>query len=88
MHSTSYVAILVTVFDLHCNDYAPVCKIVVNTRIIPVSKMATVKLASGKSMPLVGFGLWKVPADTAADTVYNAITTGYRLFDGAYDYAK
>ncbi|USW50911.1 Putative aldo/keto reductase, aldo-keto reductase, NADP-dependent oxidoreductase [Septoria linicola] len=50
--------------------------------------MATVKLASGKSMPLVGFGLWKVPADTAADTVYNAIKTGYRLFDGAYDYAN
>ena len=22
-------------------------------------------------MPLVGFGLWKVPADQAADTVYN-----------------
>lgn len=22
-------------------------------------------------MPLVGFGLWKVPAETAADTVYN-----------------
>jgi D-xylose reductase len=46
----------------------------------------TVKLASGKLMPLVGFGLWKVPKDTAADTVYNAIKSGYRLFDGAYDY--
>lgn len=22
-------------------------------------------------MPLVGFGLWKVPAETAADTVHN-----------------
>ncbi|KAK4544317.1 hypothetical protein LTR36_004208 [Oleoguttula mirabilis] len=39
-------------------------------------------------MPLVGFGLWKVPAESAADTVYNAIKTGYRLFDGAYDYAN
>ncbi|KAF2678879.1 putative aldo-keto reductase [Lentithecium fluviatile CBS 122367] len=48
--------------------------------------MATVKLASGHSMPLVGFGLWKVPKETAADTVYNAIKAGYRLFDGAYDY--
>jgi diketogulonate reductase-like aldo/keto reductase len=31
----------------------------------------TVTLASGKKMPLVGFGLWKVPKETAADTVYN-----------------
>ncbi len=31
-----------------------------------------VTLASGHQMPLVGFGLWKVPADKAADTVYNA----------------
>ncbi|KAF2731962.1 Aldo/keto reductase [Polyplosphaeria fusca] len=45
-----------------------------------------VKLASGHDMPLVGFGLWKVPKETAADTVYNAIKVGYRLFDGAYDY--
>ncbi|KAK7422711.1 NAD(P)H-dependent D-xylose reductase (XR) [Neonectria punicea] len=47
---------------------------------------STVKLASGHEMPLVGFGLWKVPADQAAETVYNAIKAGYRLFDGAYDY--
>ncbi|KAF2119599.1 NADP-dependent oxidoreductase domain-containing protein [Lophiotrema nucula] len=47
---------------------------------------ATITLASGKEMPLVGFGLWKVPAESAADTVYNAIKAGYRLFDGAYDY--
>lgn len=32
---------------------------------------STVKLASGHEMPLVGFGLWKVPADKAADVVYN-----------------
>lgn len=31
----------------------------------------TTTLASGHEMPLVGFGLWKVPADQAADTVYN-----------------
>ncbi|KAL2705774.1 hypothetical protein AAEP93_001024 [Penicillium crustosum] len=47
---------------------------------------STTTLASGKEMPLVGFGLWKVPKETAADTVYNAIKAGYRLFDGAYDY--
>lgn len=32
---------------------------------------STVTLASGKQMPLVGFGLWKVPQDSCADTVYN-----------------
>ncbi len=37
-------------------------------------------------MPLVGFGLWKVDQNTTADTVYHAIKTRYRLFDGAYDY--
>ncbi|KUM64053.1 hypothetical protein ACN42_g3024 [Penicillium freii] len=47
---------------------------------------STITIASGKEMPLVGFGLWKVPKETAADTVYNAIKAGYRLFDGAYDY--
>lgn len=30
-----------------------------------------VTLASGREMPLVGFGLWKVPRETAAETVYN-----------------
>ena len=43
----------------------------------------TVKLNSGYDMPLVGFGLWKVNNDTCADQVYNAIKSGYRLFDGA-----
>ncbi|KAK9356209.1 NADP-dependent oxidoreductase domain-containing protein [Lipomyces doorenjongii] len=43
---------------------------------------------SGQKMPLVGFGLWKVPTDSCADTVYNAIKVGYRLFDGAQDYGN
>ncbi|KAK3711250.1 D-xylose reductase [Vermiconidia calcicola] len=44
----------------------------------------TIKLNNGKNMPLVGFGLWKVNNDQ----VYNAIKTGYRLFDGACDYGN
>jgi len=48
----------------------------------------TVKLNNGREMPLVGFGLWKVNNDTCADQVYNAIKTGYRLFDGACDYGN
>ena len=39
-------------------------------------------------MPLVGFGLWKVPRETCADIVYNAIKLGYRHFDGAWDYTN
>ncbi|KAI1342780.1 NADP-dependent oxidoreductase domain-containing protein [Xylariaceae sp. FL0016] len=48
----------------------------------------TIKLSSGHEMPQVGFGLWKVENDTCADTIYNAIKTGYRLFDGACDYGN
>lgn len=40
-------------------------------------------LNNGSKMPQVGFGLWKVPNEQCADIVYNAIKTGYRLFDGA-----
>jgi hypothetical protein len=42
-----------------------------------------ITLNDGNKMPQVGFGLWKVDNATCADTVYNAIKTGYRLFDGA-----
>lgn len=48
----------------------------------------TIKLSSGHEMPLVGFGVWKVPTETAAETVYNAIRAGYRLIDGAFDYGN
>jgi len=43
---------------------------------------------TGQKMPLVGFGLWKVTKSECANTVYNAIKTGYRLFDGACDYGN
>lgn len=45
--------------------------------------VANIKLNSGYDMPQVGFGLWKVDNNICADTVYNAIKAGYRLFDGA-----
>ncbi|KAK4937285.1 hypothetical protein LTR10_022042 [Elasticomyces elasticus] len=48
----------------------------------------TVKLASGATVPQVGFGLWKVPNDTAGEIVYKAIENGYRHFDGACDYGN
>ncbi|ANB15512.1 trifunctional aldehyde reductase/xylose reductase/glucose 1-dehydrogenase (NADP(+)) [Sugiyamaella lignohabitans] len=54
-----------------------------------MTSSATVTLnPSGQKMPLVGFGAWKVGKDTCADTIYNAIKSGYRLIDGAQDYAN
>ena len=49
-----------------------------------MARTQTVQLNDGNNMPLVGFGLWKVPQDAAPGQVYNAIKTGYRLFDGAH----
>ncbi|PSS02101.1 NAD(P)H-dependent D-xylose reductase [Coniella lustricola] len=46
----------------------------------------SIKLSSGYEMPLVGYGIWKVPKENAADSVYNAIKLGYRHIDGAHDY--
>lgn len=39
-------------------------------------------------MPLIGYGCWKVNKETCADTIYNAIKVGYRLFDAAQDYGN
>jgi len=39
-------------------------------------------------MPAVGLGLWKLDCDEVADTVYNAIKTGYRHLDSAADYGN
>ncbi|KAF7303322.1 Aldo-ket-red domain-containing protein [Mycena kentingensis (nom. inval.)] len=50
--------------------------------------MSVALSSTGAKMPLVGFGLWKVTNATCADTVYNAIKAGYRLLDGAGDYAN
>ncbi|KAI0100880.1 NAD(P)H-dependent D-xylose reductase [Nemania sp. FL0031] len=49
-------------------------------------QVPSLKLASGYDMPLVGFGIWKVPRETCAEQVYNAIKLGYRYIDGAWDY--
>jgi D-xylose reductase len=39
-------------------------------------------------MPMVGLGLWKIPKEKCADTVFNAISAGYRLLDSACDYGN
>ncbi|NNK66357.1 MAG: aldo/keto reductase [Rhodobacteraceae bacterium] len=38
------------------------------------------------SIPQLGFGIWQVPPEIAADAVQSALETGYRLIDGAYLY--
>lgn len=43
---------------------------------------------SKSEMPLVGFGLWKIPQNICADAVYNAIKAGYRHLDSACDYGN
>ncbi|KAL2710219.1 Xylose reductase [Kluyveromyces marxianus] len=48
----------------------------------------TVTLNNGSKMPLVGLGCWKIPNEVCAEQVYEAIKLGYRLFDGAQDYAN
>ncbi|KAF2112640.1 NADP-dependent oxidoreductase domain-containing protein [Lophiotrema nucula] len=52
------------------------------------SNVPYLELNDGNKIPQVGFGLWKVDNPIAAETVYNAIKSGYRLFDGACDYGN
>ncbi|KAJ3052721.1 NAD(P)H-dependent D-xylose reductase (XR) [Rhizophlyctis rosea] len=43
---------------------------------------------TGDKQPISGFGLWKVPKESAADTVVNVLKAGYRLLDNAADYGN
>lgn len=50
--------------------------------------MRTLKLNSGRELPSVGLGLWKIPQAETADLVVQAAKTGYRHFDAASDYGN
>lgn len=39
-------------------------------------------------MPIIGFGIWKVPREDTANAVYEAIKMGYRHIDGAHNYGN
>lgn len=55
----------------------------------PVTDTTThLVLSSGDKLPQLGLGLWKMPGDSCADVVYNAIKNGYRLLDSACDYGN
>ena len=46
-------------------------------------------IANGqKAIPAVGYGCWKVPKDSCANLVYEAIKMGYRHLDCASDYGN
>ena len=47
-----------------------------------------IELKSGRGIPSVGFGLWKVENAVAADVIVQAIEVGYRHFDLACDYGN
>lgn len=44
------------------------------------------KLSSGKPIPQIGFGVYKVNAHEGAKVAYSALATGYRLIDSAQAY--
>ena len=46
------------------------------------------KLNNGNSIPVLWFGLWKIPQEKCAEIVYNAIKIWYRHFDSASDYGN
>ena len=48
----------------------------------------TVALAHGVTMPQLGFGLWRVPADEAERAVTTALEAGYRSLDTAALYGN
>ena len=45
-------------------------------------------LSDGRQIPQLGFGLWRVPAATTAETTAAALRMGYRLVDGAAIYGN
>ena len=48
--------------------------------------MQTTTLSNNVVMPMEGFGVFQVPAETCQEVVLNAIRTGYRLIDTASSY--
>jgi diketogulonate reductase-like aldo/keto reductase len=53
-----------------------------------VSKVPFITLNNGVAMPQLGFGVWQVPDDEAAQTVTTALEAGYRSIDTAAIYGN
>ena len=48
----------------------------------------SVTLNTGAEMPLLGFGVFQIPADDTERAVADAIAAGYRLIDTAASYGN
>ncbi|WP_328584020.1 aldo/keto reductase [Streptomyces sp. NBC_00370] len=53
-----------------------------------MSKVPSLTLNNGITMPQLGFGVWQVPSDEAAQTVGTALEAGYRSIDTAAAYGN
>jgi len=45
-----------------------------------------VEMNDGRSIPVIGFGVWQVPDDVVVDATLKALEVGYRHIDTAYIY--
>jgi D-xylose reductase len=45
-------------------------------------------LTTGRKLPVIGLGTWKMDRSSAAQTVFDAVRSGYRHIDCACDYAN
>jgi len=52
------------------------------------TQIPTVTLANGVEMPMLGFGVYQIPAGETEDAVLTALEVGYRLFDTAASYGN
>ncbi|KAJ5076728.1 hypothetical protein M0811_00045 [Anaeramoeba ignava] len=48
--------------------------------------MQTVKLSSGKNIPVIGLGTWKLPTEKIDQIIRDSIEVGFRHFDCAWGY--
>ncbi|MDG4859795.1 aldo/keto reductase [Streptomyces sp. T-3] len=53
-----------------------------------MSKVPTITLNNGVEMPQLGFGVWQVPDDEAAQAIGTALKAGYRSIDTAAIYGN
>jgi 2,5-diketo-D-gluconate reductase A len=53
---------------------------------MPANEIPTVTLNNGVEMPLLGFGVYQIPAEATEQAVSDALDAGYRLLDTAEAY--
>src|SRR4051812_39999045 len=53
---------------------------------MPANEVPNVALNNGVSMPMLGFGVYQIPAEETEKAVSDALESGYRLLDTAEAY--